>query len=101
MGKGYSKSADEATIDKAGEVMNIVKSGANSGVDKAKSLTDSASAKTSEGVDSIKSSNAWEQTKDIAGNVTNSTYNMGSDIIDAVKSGAEAGWNMVKGTTKD
>lgn len=53
-------------------------------------MTNSASIKTTEGVDSLKSTTAWEQTKD-----------KGNEIIDAVKSGAEAGWKMVHGTPKD
>lgn len=64
-------------------------------------MTNSASSKTSEGVDSLKSSNAWEQTKDKAENVKNSAKHVGSEIIDVVKSGAEAGWKMVHGTAKD
>lgn len=40
---------------------------------------------------------AWEQTKDMAENVSHSAYSMGSDICEAVKHGAEAGWHKVAG----
>ncbi len=54
---------------------------------------------TQKDFDSAKSgvARAWDHTKDMAGNVTHSACNMGSDICDAVKHGAEAGWNKVAG----
>lgn len=80
-----------------------IKSGADYSAKKVKEaaidVEDEIIEETGTDIDAPKSGAAkvWDQTKDMAENVTNSAYNMGSDLCGAVKHGAEVGWNKVAG----